>query len=387
MRLLTAHAAVKCYTYQFLRAKEKVPDEHQQLAPLLENSSTLLGKYWVGALKDYMSISFGLHSRINHKPFLDGIQSLLVSSKVQNYLDEVWALILQATVLDAAPVEFSGNDTEDVHEHTFIAGRSMVKLELSDFQFLWGLSVLMLFHARQSMVNNNVKVKLDCSKEKKFGDIVFHGIDNPRPSDQVLPVLLSLTTEVFFSKDFLSVDTCQELLQALIYADCSGATMASLFSQIIKLCPDKFFEVEDFVFDALELYSHCLAMILQRDGSSQERSSNTLLPEISFASETMGCRMKNKHLWKLVMVVLSTSHQSFQLVSTDICLSNIISFLQSIMPFMKQCFRERVKPGDACINRKVALGALISLMAYLCTECIIGFQCWKTRFLIPTGCW
>uniref|UniRef100_A0ACD6A9T3 Uncharacterized protein n=1 Tax=Avena sativa TaxID=4498 RepID=A0ACD6A9T3_AVESA len=369
VRLLTAHAAVKCYTYQFLRAKEKVPDEHQQLAPLLENSSTLLGKYWVGALKDYMSISFGLHSRINHKPFLDGIQSLLVSSKVQNYLDEVWALILQATVLDAAPVEFSGNDTEDVHEHTFIAGRSMVKLELSDFQFLWGLSVLMLFHARQSMVNNNVKVKLDCSKEKKFGDIVFHGIDNPRPSDQVLPVLLSLTTEVFFSKDFLSVDTCQELLQALIYADCSGATMVSLFSQIIKLCPDKFFEVEDLVFDALELYSHCLAMILQRDGSSQERSSNTLLPEISFASETMGCRMKNKHLWKLVMVLLSTSHQSFQLVSTDICLSNIISFLQSIMPFMKQCFRERVEPGDACINRKVSLGALISLMAYLCTEC------------------
>jgi hypothetical protein len=56
-------------------------------------------------------------------------------------------------------------------------------------------------------------MKLDCSKEKKFGDIVFHGLDNPRPCDKVSPVLLSLTTEVFFSKDFLSVDTCQELLQ------------------------------------------------------------------------------------------------------------------------------------------------------------------------------
>jgi hypothetical protein len=34
--------------------------------------------------------------------------------------------------------------------------------------------------------------------------------------------------------------------------------------KIIRLCPDKFFEVEDFVLVALELYSHCLAMILQR---------------------------------------------------------------------------------------------------------------------------
>ncbi|XP_047080825.1 protein SWEETIE isoform X2 [Lolium rigidum] len=370
VRLLTAHAAVKCYTYQFLRAKENVPDEHQQLAPLLENSSSLLGKYWVGALKDYMCISFGLHSKINHKPFLDGIQSLLVSSKVHKYLDEVWALILQATAVDAAPLEFGANDSEDVHEHTFIAGRSMVKLETSDFQFLWGLSVLVLFHAHQSTVNTCVKMKLDCSKEKKFGDIVFHGLDNPRPCDKVSPVLLSLTTEVFFSKDFLSVDTCQELLQALTYADCSGASIVSLFSQIIRLCPDKFFEVEDFVLVALELYSHCLAMILQSSaGSSQERSSNTLLPQICFASETMGRRMKNKHLWKLMMVLLSTSHQSFHLVSTDICLSNITSFLQSILPFMKRCFRERVEPGDAYSNPKVSLVALVSLVAYLCTEC------------------
>ncbi|KAM0887196.1 hypothetical protein ACQ4PT_029205 [Festuca glaucescens] len=141
VRLLTAHAAVKCYTYQFLRAKENVPDEHQQLAPLLQNSSSLLGKYWVGALKDYMSISFGLHSKINHKPFLDGIESLLVSSKVHKYLDEVWALILQATAVDAAPLEFGANDSEDVHEHTFIAGRSMA-LTYADCS---GASIVSLF--------------------------------------------------------------------------------------------------------------------------------------------------------------------------------------------------------------------------------------------------
>ncbi|KQK18234.1 hypothetical protein BRADI_1g39436v3 [Brachypodium distachyon] len=368
VRLLTAHAAVKCYTYQFLRAKENVPDEHQHLAPLLANSSTLLGKYWVGALKDYISISFGLHSRLNHKPFLDGIQSLLVSSKVQKYLDEVWTLILQATALDAAPVEF-GTDDEDVHAHTFIAGFSMVKLERSEFQFLWGLSVLVLFHARKSMVNSSVKMKLDHSKEKKFGDIIFHGLHNPRPCDQVLPVLLSLTTEVFFSKDFLSVDICQELLQVLTYVDCSSAPILSLFTQIVRLCPANFFEVEAFVFATLELYSHCLAMILQREGSSLEWSSKTLLPALSFVTEAMGSRMKNKHLWKLMIVLLSTSYQSFQQVSTDLCMSNIVSFLQNIMPFMKKCFRERVEPSDVHSDLKDALGALICLVAYFCTEC------------------
>ena len=51
-----------------------------------------------------------------------------------------------------------------------------------------------------------------------------------------------------------------------------------------------------------------------------------------------------QHLWKLMMVLLSTSHQSFQLVSTDICLSNIISFLQSILPFMRKCFRGTILP-------------------------------------------
>jgi hypothetical protein len=45
--------------------KENAPDEYQQLAPLLSNSSTLLGKYWVGSLEDYVAISFGLQSKIN----------------------------------------------------------------------------------------------------------------------------------------------------------------------------------------------------------------------------------------------------------------------------------------------------------------------------------
>ncbi|XP_062228917.1 protein SWEETIE-like isoform X3 [Phragmites australis] len=370
VRLLTAHAAVKCYTYQFLRMKENASDEHQQLVPLLANSSTLLGKYWVGVLKDYISISFGLHSKINYKPFLDGIQSLLVSSKVQKYLDEVWPLILQATAFDAAPMEFDMNESEDFLERTFISGHRMLKLERTEFQFLWGLSVLVLFHACQSVKSSALKINLGYRQGKKFGDFIVHGLDEPKPCDQVLPVLLSLTTEVFFSKNFLSVDICQELLQALPYADCSSAPIVRLFTQIISLCPDNYFEVEAFVISALEFYSQYLAMILQWDGSSQKCSSNTLISELSVATEMMVCRMKKEqHLWKLMMLLVSTSYQSFQQVSTNLCLSNIISFLQNVFPFMRKCFKERAESDGELTNPKVVFGALVSLVAYFCTEC------------------
>jgi hypothetical protein len=341
VRLLTAHAAVKCYTYQFLRMKENAPDEYQQLAPSLVNSSTLLGKYWIGVLKDYVSISFGLHSKINYKPFLDGIQSLLVSSKVQKYLDEVWTLILQATALDAAPMEFDMNKSDDLLELTFISGHCMVKLDRTEFEFLWGLSILALFRARQSLKNSSLKINLHFRQDKNFGGFIVQGLDDQKPCDQVLPVFLSLTAEVFFSNNFLSVDICQELLQALTYADCSSAPIIRLFTQVIRLCPDSFFEVEAFVSSAFELFSQYLGMILQcRDGSSQKYSSNTLISELSIASEMMASRMKGEDLWKLMMILVSTSQQSFEQVSTNLCLSNIISFLQNILPFMRKCFRD-----------------------------------------------
>ncbi|KAL6876470.1 hypothetical protein ACP4OV_013042 [Aristida adscensionis] len=395
VRLLTAHAAVKCYTYQFLRLKENAPEEYKQLAPFLANSSTLLGKYWIGVLKDYIFISFGLHSKINYKPFLDGIQSLLVSSKVQKYLDEVWALILQATALDSAPMEFDMNESEDFLKQSFISGHNMVKLERTEFQFLWGLSVLVLFHACQS-VKGALKININYRQDKRLGEFIVHGLEDPRPGDQVVPVLLSLTTDVFFSKNFLSVDMSQELLQVLTYADCSSVPIVLLFTQgrsrlhadriksklpnlcgalvivltrdmkIVRCCPHNYFEVEAFVFSGLEFYSQCLTKILQcRDGSSQK----SLISELSVASETMACRMKKEHLQKLMILLVSTSHHSFQEVSTTLCLSNAFLFLQNILPFMRKCMREIAESGGECTNPEVMLGALVSLVAYLCAEC------------------
>nr|CAB3470555.1 unnamed protein product [Digitaria exilis] len=350
VRLLTAHAAVKCYTYQFLRTKEDAPDEYLQLAPALVNSSTLLGKYWIGTLKDYVSVSFGLHSKINYKPFLDGIQSFLVSSKVQKYLDEVWVLILQATALDAAPKEFDISRSGDLLEQTFISGHCMVRLDRTEFEFLWGLSILVLFHARQSLKKNNaLKINLDFRQDKNFGGFIVHGLDDKKPCDQVLPVLLSLTAEVFFSNNFVSVNICQELLQALTYADCSSAPSIHLFTQtnycftmkIIRFCPDSFFEVEAFVSSALELFSQYLSILQCMGGSSQKHSSNTLISELSIASETMACRMKGE------VVIGYTIPASLEAVDVT----------------------ERAKSDGEHMHPEVVLGASVSLVAYFCAEC------------------
>ena len=132
---------------------------------------------------------------------------------MQKYLDEVWALILQATALDAAPMEFDMNKSDDLLELTFISGHCMVKLDRTEFEFLWGLSILALFHACKSLKNSSLKINLDFRQDKNFGGFIVEGLDDQKSCDQVLPVLLSLTAEVFFSNNFLSVDICQELLQ------------------------------------------------------------------------------------------------------------------------------------------------------------------------------
>ncbi|PQP91704.1 HEAT repeat-containing protein 5B-like isoform X3 [Prunus yedoensis var. nudiflora] len=53
IRLLAAHASLKCYSYVFLRRHNSgVPDEYLALLPLFSKSSSVLGKYWIRVLKD-----------------------------------------------------------------------------------------------------------------------------------------------------------------------------------------------------------------------------------------------------------------------------------------------------------------------------------------------
>lgn len=62
IRLLAAHASLKCYTYAFLRRLDiEVRDEYLALLPLFSKSSSILGKYWMGILRDYCYTCMSLH--------------------------------------------------------------------------------------------------------------------------------------------------------------------------------------------------------------------------------------------------------------------------------------------------------------------------------------
>ena len=65
IRLLAAHASIKCYVYQFLREEKDIPEEYWQLIPQLSSSSSVLGKYWISVLKEYMYICFRLNTKFS----------------------------------------------------------------------------------------------------------------------------------------------------------------------------------------------------------------------------------------------------------------------------------------------------------------------------------
>lgn len=66
IRLLAAHASLKCYTYEFLRGEEeRVTVECQALLPLFSKNSDILGTYWLSILRDYCYICFHLYPKKN----------------------------------------------------------------------------------------------------------------------------------------------------------------------------------------------------------------------------------------------------------------------------------------------------------------------------------
>ncbi|KAJ3692210.1 hypothetical protein LUZ60_012560 [Juncus effusus] len=350
IRILTAHASVKCYTYQFFRKEKEVPDEYLQLVPLLSNNSAQLGKFWIGLLKDYIYIICNSHLKSNYKPFLDGIDSPIVSSKVSQYLSDSWHLILQSTALDSVPVN-SNKDSNN--QSSFISGHKMVDLEKAEFQFIWGLSMLVLFRCQGR--NGNF--------------VIFKEIDEGKVKEVVLRVFFSFTKEVFFEGEFVSDEMCKELLQALVCVE-SNELIVSLLSQIIQKCPDAFYETESFVFSAMQLCSRCLITTFQSfDESYENHNTSALLSELSTLSETMVQRMKFEHKWKFATSLISLSYQSYIQRPTNLCLSKVISFLHNIIPFLNKHFKEDSELHSDIPQLKSVTSTWASTLSYFSKEC------------------
>ncbi|CAL5367371.1 unnamed protein product [Camellia sinensis] len=383
IRLLTAHASLKCYTYAFLRKQHAgVPDEYLAQLPLFSGSSSVLGKYWISILKDYSYVCFRLHLKQKWKPFLDGIQSPLVSTKLQPCLEEAWPVILQAVALDAVPVHFdmnlSSQTTENNSNNTFISGYSMVQLKPEEFQFLWGFALLVLFQGQDPTLHKHL-ICLGSAKVKFGGDSPVEDT-NPlalKLYEIVLPVFQLLSAERFFSMGFLTVDICRELLQVFSYSICSEDTWDSLaisvLSEIVQNCPKDFLEAENFASLVVEL---CLAYLFKIFQSYAATCSDNLdwedMISVSLTTaKTLLVRLEPERQLKSMLAFLLIGYKYIRGASTELCFSKANDFVQCMSSLLKTHIDDKSKSGDdgICYMRTI-IGACLDVVASLTKDCI-----------------
>ncbi|KAK4393625.1 protein SWEETIE [Sesamum angolense] len=381
VRLLTVHASLKCYVFESLRRQgDEISDEYLALLPLFAKSSSILGAYWLSFLKDYIYIRFHLRLE-NWKPFLDGIQSSVVSVELQPCLEEAWLVILQALVLDAVPAGSCVNESSptDSSRNIPTSGYSMVELQLDDFQFLWGFLLMLLFQEQDVTLGEHI-IPMCCIKSKFSSDISVDD-SNSVSSNILFPVFQFMSTERFFSSGFLTVDACSELLQV---GKLHGIVLPSFFyhrlilrevyafgnkylntSQSVKIvldswalttyselkqdtpvvqnCPKDFLNVENFAYLAAELCVTYLFKLLLSDNVNSQHPSgweNSISAALTAAS-TLLERSEAQMQLKLLLPFLLVGYKCIGEASTEISLSRIYDFVQSIASLLKRLIEVR----------------------------------------------
>lgn len=151
---------------------------------------------------------------IQWEPFLDGIQSSVVSAELLPCLEEAWPLILQALVLDAVPAKSDLNEPSltDRTGNIPTSGYSMVELRIDDFNFLWGFLLLVLFQEQHiNPIENIIPV---CHIKSNFsGNISVDDSSSSNLKNIFFSFFQFMSTKRFFSSGYLSLDACTELLQ------------------------------------------------------------------------------------------------------------------------------------------------------------------------------
>eukprot|EP00257_Ricinus_communis_P015345 XP_015573232.1 protein SWEETIE isoform X1 [Ricinus communis] len=387
IRLLAAHASLKCYTFALLRRHHSgVPDESLSLLPLFSKSSSILGKYWIGVLKDYSYICLCLNLKKNWKPFLDGIQSPLVSGNLLSSLEEAWPVILQALALDAIPSNGDGSPrtaVENILRNNLISGYSMVELDLEEYQFLWGFALLVLFQQQHPKITRQI-IPLSSAKSRYGGDLPTEET-NPtalKLYEIVLPVFQFLLSERFFAAHFLTAEICQELLQVLsysIYMDNSWNSLAiSVLSQVVQNCPDDFLEAENFAYLAVELLLAYIFNVLQSTEVLDHPNREDLLPPLFITAKTIVKRFETKMQKKLksvVLIFLLVSYKCIREASTEFCFSTVHDFVRSTSPLLKGLVDDSsIHCDDGSLHLRATIGTCMNLVADLTEDCLKGIH-------------
>ncbi|XP_024037767.1 protein SWEETIE isoform X2 [Citrus clementina] len=389
IRLLAAHASLKCYTYAFLRRHhDRVPDEFLALLPLFSKSSSVLGKYWIQVLKDYSYIFLGLNLKRKWNPFLDGIQLPLVSSKLQSCFEEAWPVILQAVALDAMPVKLdekglSKITVENMSKSSLISGYSMVELECEDYRFLWGFALIVVFQG-QHLVPNKQRIGLGSAKAKFGGDSPTKEM-NPlglKLYEIVLPVFQFLSTESFFTAGFLTMNICQELLQVFLYSICMDNSWNSLaisvLSQIVQNCPEDFLKSENFSYLGMEQCLAYLFKIFQSTNlvSPDQSNQGDLISPLFVTAKTLIVHFEPKKQFKSVaLAFLLIGYRCIRQASTELCLSKAIEFIKCAVPLLKNVVEDALTLGDdGIIHLRTIFGSCLNVIADVTKNCIEGLH-------------
>lgn len=382
IRLLTAHASLKCYTYAFLRRQHSIPEEFLALLPLFSKNSNTLGKYWLSLLKDYIYVCFRTRPHINWRPFLDGIQSPMVSKKLKQCLEESWPFILQAVSLDAVPVDGDVSESSRTAENTsksaFFSGYDMVELKQQDYQFLWSFSLLVLFQGQYATPDKTI-IPLDYVKSN-------FGSDSPvadRHSiamkfyEIILPVFGFLSAEKFFATGFLTIDLCRELLQVFSYyifmEDILDSHAISVLSQIVHNCPKEFFETEDFAYQAAELCLSFIFKFLQSADVTPSSHSNweDKISESLTAATNLLMRLEPKKQLQLALAFLIIGYRCIGEASNEVCLLKPVDHVQSQVIMLKKHVKEKsTLDEDALCYLRTITGACLNVNVNLTNDCI-----------------
>ncbi|RHN44030.1 hypothetical protein MtrunA17_Chr7g0214901 [Medicago truncatula] len=383
IRLLAAHASLKCYIYASMKKhQDGVSDGYLTLLPLFQKSSSVLGKYWIHTLKDYSYICLCLSPKRKGNLFLDGLQSPVVSSKLRPCLEESWPVILQALGLDSVPANFEGQDctkasVRNTYKHTEATCQySMVHLKFEDFKFLWGFSLLGLFQSQHPVLYRSI-IQLAFVNTKHGGNSPRDEVKPPglKLYEIVLPMFQFLSTESFFGAGLLNVDICKELLQILSYStymDNSWNSLAiSILSQVAQNCPEEIFNSENYALITLELCLHYLFKTFQSTNTIPADHLNSevdVIHTLCSTTRTVVNRIETKmtqHPKSMVLALVLVGYKCVREASTEVYLSEAIEMVNCTIPLLKRISDDEAALDDSILPLREMFETCLRVVAAL----------------------
>ncbi|KAI4389310.1 hypothetical protein MLD38_001547 [Melastoma candidum] len=384
IRLLAAHASLKCYTYAFLRkGHPEAQEEYIALLPLLSRSSNSLGSLWMRLLKDFSYVCLGLHLRKEWKPFLDGLQSPLVTTNLQPCLKEVWPVILRALSLDAVPFDVCTNggteNTPVTSKDSFSSGYDMVKVKPDEYQFLWGFSLLVLYHGQD--VSSNRRIALLAPYQGFATEDSVTEVATPpgfNAYEVMLPVFQFLCSERFFRAGYISRERCQELLQVFAFCINLGSSWnnlaISVATQILANCPEGFLEEDSFVFLVTEL---CLAYIYKTfwredDNSADHQRREDLATPVVTMAKTLLQRLSPKKLLVSSLLALTLiGHKCVRASASELYFLKAKDLVNAAFPLWKSMIFDNSRWGsDFAAQLPFLIETNLSMITKSINECI-----------------